>query len=65
MRSGRWSFRYECPVDDLRQIATLRKKAILESANVHEDRPTDGFAGLVGAWFNWQEELPETDERKR
>jgi hypothetical protein len=65
MRSGRWAFRYECPVDDLRQIAALRRKATLESATVHEDRPTGGFAGLVAAWFEWQEELPESDERKR
>ena len=65
MRSGVWAFRYECPVDDARQVATLRRKAILESATVTEDRPVGGFAGLVDAWFAWQEALPETDERKR
>lgn len=65
MRSGRWAFRYECPVEDLRQIAQLRKKATLESANVHEDTRTGGFAGLVAAWFAWQEDLPDSDERKR
>ena len=65
MKSGRWAFRYECPVDDARQVATLRRKAILESANVHEDRPVGGFSGLVDAWFLWQEGLPASDERKR
>jgi integrase len=65
MKSGKWAFRFECPVDDLRQIAQLRKKATLESANVHEDRPVGGFAGLVDDWFKWQEKLPGTDQRKR
>jgi hypothetical protein len=65
MRSGRWAFRYECPVGDAEADPALRRKAILESATSHEDRPTGGFAGLVDAWFEWQEELPETDERKR
>lgn len=65
MKSGVWAFRFECPVTDARKVAELRRKAILESATVIEDRPTGGFAGLVDAWFAWQEDLPANDERKR
>jgi len=65
MKSGAWAFRYECPIDDFLQIAKLRRKAIEESANVDADVPTGGFAGLVKAWFKWQEELPSSDPRKR
>jgi hypothetical protein len=65
LKSGAWAFRYDCPVDDARQVAALRRKAILESATVQDDRPTGGFAGLVDAWFTWQEGLPTSDERKR
>lgn len=64
-RSGVWAFRYECPVGNLAEIAKLRRKAILESAKVTDDMPVGGFAGLVNAWFEWQEKLPESDERKR
>lgn len=65
MKSGVWAFRYECPIDDVLQIAKLRRKAIEESVNVDTDVPTGGFAGLVKAWFKWQEELPASDPRKR
>lgn len=65
LKSGRWAFRYECPAGDAQQIQTLRRKAILESATVTDDRPIGGFAGLVDAWFRWQESLPPTDARKR
>jgi integrase len=65
MRSGKWAFRYECAVEDAQQIQTLRRKAILESATVTDDRPIGGFAGLIDAWFTWQENLPANDARKR
>ncbi len=65
MKSGKWAYRYECPVGDTRQIAKLRRKAILESAKVENDVPIGGFAGLVKAWFEWQEKLPASDKRKR
>lgn len=65
LKSGRWAFRYECPVDDLQQVAAMRRKAILESATVTDVRPVGGFAGLVDAWFAWQEALPVNDARKR
>jgi hypothetical protein len=65
MKSGVWAFRYDCPVEDVRQVATLRRKAILESATVVEDRPVGGFAGLVDAWFAWQEGLPDNSTDKR
>lgn len=66
MKSGRWAFRYECPVSDLRQITVLRKKAIEESVRVSDsDIPVGGFSGLLDAWFEWQEALPSNDTRKR
>jgi integrase len=65
LRNGKWAFRYECQVTDARQIAKLRKKAILESTKVENDIPVGGFAGLVKAWFAWQEDLPASDTRKR
>lgn len=65
MKSGAWAFRYECPVEDAKQVATLRRKAILESATVQDDRPVGGFAGLIDAWFKWQKELPDNSTKKR
>jgi len=65
MRSGKWAFRYECPVGNSPEVARLRRKAILESSTVTEDRPTGGFAGLVEAWFKYQEALPAGTKRKR
>lgn len=65
MTNGRWAFRFDCPVEDVAQIRKLRAQAIEQSARVIEDRPEGGFAGLVDAWFAWQEELPRTDARRR
>ncbi|MDP3164399.1 MAG: hypothetical protein Q8N06_02930 [Hydrogenophaga sp.] len=65
MANGRWAFRYDCAVDDVAQIRNLRRDAIEASARVIEDRPAGGFAGLLTAWFEWQEALPSDDDRKR
>lgn len=65
MANGRWAFRYDCQVEDVAKIRELRRKAIADSAKVIEDRPLGGFGGLVKAWFEWQDELPDRDERKR
>lgn len=65
LRTGKWAFRYECPVDDAAQIAGLRRRAVTEAAAITEDRPVGGFTGLVEAWLTWQERLPASDERKR
>jgi integrase len=66
MKSGKWAFRYECPVSDLRQIAQLRSKAIEESARVSDgDIPVGGFSGLADAWLLMQEALPMNDSKKR
>lgn len=66
LKSGRWAFRYECPVSDIRQVAVLRRRAIEESVRVSEsDIPVGGFSELVKAWFEWQEALPSSDTRKR
>lgn len=65
MANGRWAFRFDCPVEDVAQIRKLRRDAIEASARVVEDRPEGGFAGLITAWFEWQEALPSGDTRKR
>lgn len=66
LRSGRWAFKTRCPVDDAMQIQKLRRNAIAESARVvDEDVPSGGFAGLVDAWFEWQEGLPTGSKKKR
>lgn len=65
MGNGRWAFRYDCNVDDAAKIRETRRRAIEDSAKVIEDRPEGGFAGLVKAWFEWQESLPDTEKRKR
>lgn len=65
MTNGRWAFRLDCPVEDVAQIRKLRALAIEQSARVVEDRPEGGFAGLIDAWFSWQDGLPENDARKR
>lgn len=63
--SGRWAFRYECPVGDALQVAKLRSQAIADSANIGAEPPTGGFKGLVDAWFEWQESLPANNTAKR
>jgi integrase len=66
--TGRWAFRYACPTADAGEVAKLRAKAIAESARislVDYDQPPGGFTGLVNAWFQWQEDLPMNDTRKR
>lgn len=65
MKNGRWAFRFECPIEDVAKIREIRRAAIEESSRVIEDKPDGGFAGLVDAWFEWQEALPESDTRKR
>ncbi|RYE43922.1 MAG: hypothetical protein EOP24_26080 [Hyphomicrobiales bacterium] len=65
MPSGRWAFRFRCPVDDASQIRKLRARAIEESTRVVHDAPDGGFKGLVDAWFVMQEDLPHTDGSKR
>jgi integrase len=65
LKSGKWAFRYECPVTDLNEVARLRRKAIEESTRIRSDRPIGGFEGLVKAWFDWQEALPLSSTKKR
>ena len=65
MKSGRWAFKFRCPVEDAAQIQKLRRNAIAESARVVEDAPEGGFAGLIDAWFDWQESLPDDSAKKR
>lgn len=63
--SGKWAFRFECPVGDINAIQKLRRQAIEESSHIRLDTPTGGFTGLVDAWFNWQEGLAHSNTKKR
>jgi hypothetical protein len=65
LKSGRWAFRFKCPVDDENQIRKLRRQAIEESARIVEDAPEGGFKGLVDDWFVMQADLPASDGSKR
>lgn len=65
MPSGAWAFRYQCPIDDAAQIATLRRKAVEESSRVGDVRVIDGFTGLVKAWFEYQDKMEPSDASKR
>lgn len=65
MRSGRWAFRYRCLVDDANQVRKLRRQAIEESTRIQDDIPEGGFSGLVDAWFEMQEGLPDSAGNKR
>ena len=65
---GRWAFKYHCPVTDVAQIAKLKAKALVEAGHIKMQEnigAEGGFAGLVDAWFKWQEKLPQNDTRKR
>lgn len=66
--NDKWAFRYSCSATDAAEVAKLRAKAIGESARisvVDHDRPPGGFTGLINAWFQWQDDLPLNDTRKR
>ena len=64
--SGAWTFRLQCPADDLAQIAELRRDAIRRAADIRDGSPLDGtFAALADAWKAWQEKLPERSVDKR
>lgn len=65
--SGKWAYRYSCPVTDAGEVARIKAKAIADAAKYAAGTtpPTGGFAGLVTAWFKWQESLPMNDTRKR
>lgn len=68
LSTGNWAFRYSCPIHDVTEVAKLRAKAITESALIsvaNFAQPAGGFTGLVEDWFQWQENLPMNDARKR
>lgn len=62
--SGKWAFRYKCPVFDVVQISILRRKAIEGSAQSVETT-SDSFCELVNIWFTWQDSLPSNSTSKR
>lgn len=66
LTSGKWAFRYKCPVGDVRQIAELRSLATVESTKLVAGlSPEERTAGLINAWISWQESLPEDNILKR
>jgi len=68
LTDGKWAFRYVCQIHDVVEVAKIRAKAITEAARISvidNDRVPGGFAGLIKAWFQWQEDLPMNDTRKR
>lgn len=66
MATGKWAFRYKCPVGDLQQIAELRSMAIRESTKFTVGISPEGkTAGLIDAWIAWQDKLPDDNLAKR
>lgn len=63
--SGRWAYKFRCPVDDANQIRKIRRQAIEESTRIVDEAPAGGFSGLIDAWFEWQEGLPYSVKAKR
>lgn len=64
--SGKWAFRYKCPVEDVRKIAELRTLATIESTKLVAGLSPEGkTTGLITAWLDWQEKLPEDNILKR
>lgn len=66
MVSGKWAFRYKCPVLDTMQIAQLKALAIRESTKMTAGISPEGrTTGIVTAWIKWQDGLPEDNLLKR
>lgn len=66
LSTGKWAFRYKCPVSDFAQIAELKALAIRESTKFAAGIPPDGkTSGLITAWTEWQEGLPADNILKR
>ena len=64
--SGRWAFRYKCPVTDTSQIAQIKSLAIRESVKLVAGISPEGHtAGLIKSWIEWQEKLPADSVLKR
>jgi integrase len=66
--SGKWAYRYSCPVTDAGEVARIRAKAIADSTTITPagaELPVGGFSGLIDAWLSWQASLPMNDTRKR
>lgn len=63
---GTWSFRLQCPVDDRRKVAELRREAIRKATEIGLGAPIEGtFSALADAWLKRQKDLPEGTEGKR
>lgn len=63
---GAWAFRLQCPIDDARQIAQLRRDAIKRAAELNDGLPAeDTFAAMADAWLKWQRSLPMGSEARR
>lgn len=66
LASGKWAFRYKCPIGDLQQIAEIRSAAIRESTKLTAGISPEGkTTGLILAWLDWQDRLPEDNIDKR
>lgn len=66
LATGKWAFRYKCPVEDARQIGETRALAIRESTKLSAGISTEGrAAGLIDAWVKWQDGLPADNVLKR
>lgn len=64
--SGRWAFRLSAPARLKDAVAEIRKQAIERAEALNGDAVEPGtFEALADAYFDWQEGLPHTDERRK
>lgn len=66
MPDGKWGFRLQCPIEDMKRIGELRAEATSRVAARYLGVPAnDSFQALCDAWFAWQEKLPPRTADKR
>ncbi|KVK99272.1 hypothetical protein [Burkholderia territorii] len=64
--NGRWAFRLSAPARQKDAVAEIRKQAIERAEALNGDAVEPGtFEALADAYFDWQEGLPHTDERRK
>ncbi|MBR8301510.1 hypothetical protein KDW49_12400 [Burkholderia dolosa] len=64
--NARWAFRLSAPARQKDAVAEIRKQAIERAEALNGDAVEPGtFEALAEAYFDWQEGLPHTDERRK
>jgi len=63
---GKWAFRLAAPIVNKARVAQIRKEAIQRANELNGEKLEVGsIAALISDYFDWQDALPEQDERKK